>query len=415
MAAHAVANMAHHVSSRGSVMTRSSVTTTTTTTTTTATPGGGVTSSGRKINTLKMPRRVGRSYPGGRSAGGRRGGTAGAVAMPVVEARLSGFSGPRVTNTQRPDVSLVGSVLKACQPGDLMAVRLTPGDGEGHLASGEDIAEDVWFVVKNISTSSGGRHMVEGEMFGLKVQIIDQPSGGGRLGVTGVAVDTTVPWLSKFPGWEQHLVKQAQVEPLLKSAVIRAKIVSSLSTLESCVAANPGHWTSGEVSSKRRAIITDPIERATQSAGELMALLTGEREVVMTQLWAGWVDPGQQPVGAPWVSQLLQKIAEAEDDFGVEMSVSDDEEGHPGITAVIYNKRTAAEDDKKQGEANALAAKTIAKLGSQADCSAVTPYERVLVGLALGYDERDVAYHLDKLGSPFSASLFIRAREVLLS
>ena len=59
----------------------------------------------------------------------------------AVEARLSGFTGPRVSGTQRPGVSLVGSVLRACQPGDLMAVRLTPGDGEGHLASGEDIAE----------------------------------------------------------------------------------------------------------------------------------------------------------------------------------------------------------------------------------------------------------------------------------
>ena len=43
----------------------------------------------------------------------------------------------------------------------------------------------------------------------------------------------------------------------------------------------------------------------------------------------------------------------------------------------------------------------------------MTPYERVLVGLALGYDERDVAYHLSRIGSPFSAALFIRAREVL--
>ena len=65
------------------------------------------------------------------------------------------------------------------------------------------------------------------------------------------------------------------------------------------------------------------------------------------------------------------------------------------------------------GEANQLAAKKISELGAQADCPAVTPYERVLVGLALGYDERDVAYHLSRIGSPFSAALFIRAREVL--
>ena len=37
----------------------------------------------------------------------------------------------------------------------------------------------------------------------------------------------------------------------------------------------------------------------------------------------------------------------------------------------------------------------------------------VLVGMALGYDERDIAYHLQGLGSPFSAALFERAREVL--
>jgi hypothetical protein len=62
------------------------------------------------------------------------------------------------------------------------------------MASGEDIFEEVWFVVTKISTSSGGRHMVEGEMFGLKVQIVDQPSGGARLGITGVVVDQKVPW-----------------------------------------------------------------------------------------------------------------------------------------------------------------------------------------------------------------------------
>lgn len=372
----------------------------------------------------------------------------------AVEARLSGFSGPRVSGTQRPGVSLVGSVLRACTPGDLMALTLTPGDGEGRLASGENIAEDVWFVVTKLSTSSGGRHMVEGEIFGLKVQIIDQPSGGARLGITGVVVNQSVPWLSKFPGWEQHLIKQAHVEPLLKSSVVGAKIVSSLSTLETCVAAHPAHWTSGEVSAKRRAVITDPIERATQCAGELTALLSGQRNVVMCQLWAGWLDPGQQPAGAPWVSQLLQRAAESQD-IGIEMSVSDDVEGNPGITAVLYRKKPmgeaapaaaanadaaadanadAAADKKKavssgvkaavttgagageeeeEMDLNALAAKTIATFGAQADCPAVTPYERVLVGMALGYDERDIAYHLDQLGSPFSAALFMRAREVL--
>ena len=61
----------------------------------------------------------------------------------------------------------------------------------------------------------------------------------------------------------------------------------------------------------------------------------------------------------------------------------------------------------------ALAARTVAALGAQADCPAVTPYERVLVGMALGYSERDVAYHHKNEGGAFSATYFARARQAL--
>ena len=61
----------------------------------------------------------------------------------------------------------------------------------------------------------------------------------------------------------------------------------------------------------------------------------------------------------------------------------------------------------------AKAAALVAKLGAQAECPAVTPYERVLVGVALGYDDRDIAYHLKQINSPFSAAFFDRAREAL--
>jgi len=36
------------------------------------------------------------------------------------------------------------------------------------------------------------------------------------------------------------------------------------------VQADPAPWISGETSARRRAVITNPIERATQSAGELL-------------------------------------------------------------------------------------------------------------------------------------------------
>jgi hypothetical protein len=38
----------------------------------------------------------------------------------TTEARLSGFSGPRVSGTARPSVSLVGTVLDAASVGDLL-------------------------------------------------------------------------------------------------------------------------------------------------------------------------------------------------------------------------------------------------------------------------------------------------------
>ena len=143
----------------------------------------------------------------------------------------------------------------------------------------------------------------------------------------------------------------------------------------------------------------------------------------MCQLWAGWAPMHEQPVEAPYVTQLLRRAVES-GVVGVAMSESDDVEGNPGLTAVLYSKKDGQES-AGDGEARKKRVRTwrakdcerwarkIAELGAQADCPAVTPYECVLVGMALGYDERDIAYHLQGLGSPFSAALFERAREVL--
>ena len=130
-----------------------------------------------------------------------------------------------------------------------------------------------------------------------------------------------------------------------------------------------------------------------------------------------------QPVEAPFVTQLLRRAIES-GEVGVAMSESDDVEGNPGLTAVLYSRKDGQES-AGDGEARKKRVRTwrakdcarwahkIAELGAQADCPAVTPYECALVGMALGYDERDVAYHLQGLGWPFSAHVFERAREVL--
>jgi hypothetical protein len=161
----------------------------------------------------------------------------------------------------------------------------------------------------------------------------------------------------------------------------------------------------------RRAVIVDPVESATQTAGELLALLKGKRDVALCQLHAGWLSPDQQPIfTSPWALAMLKKCVE-DPCINFEMSESDDVEAHAGISVVLY--RAAETGATKRSVDPALAARTVAALGAQADCPAVTPYERVLVGMALGYSERDVAYHHKNEGGAFSAMYFARARRTL--
>ena len=407
-----------------------------------------------------------------------------AIAAVAVVARQPGPSFAP-SSKAKPDgrrVALVAKQLDAAVVGDLLEVVLTPGDGGGRLASGEDAEIGVeYLTVTTIGTSSGGRRLVEGEIRGLRVQVIQQSGsqGGARLGVVGLAVPASAGWLrGPLEAWKDHLPNQREIERSLLTQVVGVRHVCTLDRLTKAVRRNPDMWCRGADAASRRAVITDPVESATRQAGELVALLEGERDVALCQLNAGWLSAHEQPAGAPYVSQLIKRCVESREIASM-ISESDDVEWNPGLSVVFYNKNGSAKavaraeaeanaaagggdakdeagggDAKDEagggggggallglafakmtgapagkgsgkakgkkgaggltpGEANQLAAKKISELGAQADCPAVTPYERVLVGLALGYDERDVAYHLSRIGSPFSAALFIRAREVL--
>jgi hypothetical protein len=195
------------------------------------------------------------------------------------------------------------------------------------------------------------------------------------------------------------------------SSVTRVAVVASLDMLEQALEQDHRPWTTGLSSPTRRAVIVDPVESATQTAGELLALLKGKRDVALCQLHASWLPPDQQPIfTSPWALAMLKKCVE-DPCINFEMSESDDVEAHAGISVVLY--RAAETGATKRSVDPALAARTVAALGAQADCPAVTPYERVLVGMALGYSERDVAYHHKNEGGAFSAMYFARARRTL--
>jgi hypothetical protein len=215
-------------------------------------------------------------------------------------ARLSGLGGPRVSNESREDNQmLVAKTLLTVREGDLLSLTVTPGDGGGHLASGEDETREIWMTVTKISTSTGGRRQLEGESNGLRVQLIDQGRGlqGARLGVAGpvLARGTTSPkdrWIESLRGWRDVMSRPDDLERGVLSSVTRVAVVASLDMLEQALEQDHRPWTTGLSSPTRRAVIVDPVESATQTAGELLALLKGKRDVVLCQLHAGWLSSG---------------------------------------------------------------------------------------------------------------------------
>ena len=240
---------------------------------------------------------------------------------------------------------LVAKTLLTVREGDLLSLTVTPGDGGGHLASGEDETREIWMTVTKISTSTGGRRQLEGESNGLRVQLIDQGRGlqGARLGVAGpvLAKGSLAPkdrWIEALPGWSRVLTRPADLERGVLSSVTRVAVVASLDRLEQALESDHRPWTTGASSPMRRAVIVDPVEAATQTAGELLALLRGKRDVALCQLHAGWLPPDKQPVlKSPWALTMLKRCVE-DPEIEFEMSVSDDVEAHAGISVALYRR-----------------------------------------------------------------------------
>ena len=251
-----------------------------------------------------------------------------------------------MANESREDNQmLVAKTLLTVREGDLLSLTVTPGDGGGHLASGEDETREIWMTVTKISTSTGGRRQLEGESNGLRVQLIDQGRGlqGARLGVAGpvLAKGSLAPkdrWIEALPGWSRVLTRPADLERGVLSSVTRVAVVASLDRLEQALESDHRPWTTGASSPMRRAVIVDPVEAATQTAGELLALLRGKRDVALCQLHAGWLPPDKQPVlKSPWALTMLKRCVE-DPEIEFEMSVSDDVEAHAGISVALYRR-----------------------------------------------------------------------------
>lgn len=124
---------------------------------------------------------------------------------------------------------------------------------------------------------------------------------------------------------------------------------------------------------------------ATLNAGELLALMSGQRPMVMVQLWTGWEDDlGRcQNVDLPYVTRLLKEVTE-DDDLAVVVVSPPGATDELGLTALIYPNKSPYKER----------AKMLASFGAQAAIVAGSPYYQTLIGRCLGYKEENIAAHV---------------------
>ena len=298
-----------------------------------------------------------------------------------------------------PGVRRTRAALDDARPGDLLMVETRFADGSDVLASGRDQMTTRWFVVRRIGTSAGGRKMLEGELEGKLAQIVDQ--GGtqeARIGIQGALFDERGGLASAKGVRDAKAMKRVakahakRVNDEMDKATLVSQAASALTLemLESAVRASPDFWTRGNGAHSRR-VITDATENATKMAGELLALKHGHRDVVLTQITSDWECGTEDSIRAPFAASVLEDILATQRDVAVEISEARYEtenmtDGEPqyesGVTFVVY--RTVAEHR----------AKLLASMGVQATRNVARAFEQALVGVALGYDDANVEYHV---------------------
>jgi len=305
-------------------------------------------------------------------------------------------------------------VLQSARVGDLLRVTRERADAS---ANANSAADERWFVVTGVSLSAGGRKLVLGCMHGVAGRILDQGGANqARIGGTGASARGDAEWLrlggekDLTPYAEALAMRAREVEREEDESTLVIDIASALTfeMLERSVRANASAWTNGEGAHTRRVVIND-MERATKMAGELLALKYGAKNVALVQLasdqtWEPKCDVGEC-VSAPYASQVLEDLLRNDPDVGVAISRCSYPDGD-GITGVVYRKGYAG------------VAKLLADMGAQAARPIAGASAQILVGLALGYSEENITYHVGRMNvEPIAPEvliqLFEKAREKL--
>ena len=237
----------------------------------------------------------------------------------------------------------VGTISLATQiaqvkDGDLLLLHIT-GVGDFDEETNEPLLARAWFFeavrdatfTKVAGGDAGDTSTVIGLCRGVTTQLTFHDdsktltlSAASRDSAPNLATRAWV--LANFPEWSSLLkglcsngtyprsaadvlapltAGQGQGSDAPKIVVSSVEKVTDYAELTTEILTNPGYWCDG---TPANCFETDPKKQATLNAGELLALLVGNRGVVLTQLWAGWVDPGnQQPIDAPFALRALRE------------------------------------------------------------------------------------------------------------
>lgn len=324
----------------------------------------------------------------------------------------------------------VGTISLATQiaqvkDGDLLLLHIT-GAGDFDEETNEPLLARAWFFeavrdatfTKVAGGDAGDTSTVIGLCRGVTTQLTFHDdsktltlSAASRDSAPNLATRAWV--LANFPEWSSLLkglcsngtyprsaadvlapltAGQGQGSDAPKIIVSSVEKVTDYAELTTEILTNPGYWCDG---TPANCFETDPKKQATLNAGELLALLVGNRGVVLTQLWAGWVEPGnQQPIDAPFALRALRECCLD----GKVVVLAAPIAGAPlekGLTAII------ASSESPWMERAIL----LQSFGAQAALVAGSPYYQTLVGTILGYDRRNVEAHVASIGGALTPQI----------
>ena len=279
-------------------------------------------------------------------------------------------------------------------------IRLA-NDGE---EEGEEEGEKYYFEIVEKIDNSGDVSFI-GYIDGIEYQLnvsktakearLHTRGGGGGGGREGNFSSSSVPeellaFCPEFESLHKELVtagKYPVLEEIRHKQTIQVdwvkhEKITDLTALKTKASENPDFWSLGTTPSQPPLTA---VERLTLNAGEIYALLAGNRPLALIQLYAPFVEDGQvQPIDCPFVKRALKELVTTTPQ--IISCVACRIEGSTALSAVFYPNISP----------NRERAALLASFGAQGALVAQSPYYGVLIGECLGYTRENIYHHVKK-------------------